>query len=105
MQIGLGGKNAMNEAHEELIPLTAIQFLDAGIWREMGSNEPKPREAFIEALSRLLARWMLTRSQAPEMETLTTFLQNTGLHFEPWTVYARIQSLTPTLLMGDLDNT
>ncbi len=48
MQIGLGGKNA--------IPLTAIQFLDAGIWREMGSNEPKPREAFIEALSRLLAR-------------------------------------------------
>ena len=56
MQIGLGGKNAMNEAHEKLIPLTAIQFLDAGIWREMGSNEPKPREAFIEALSSLLAR-------------------------------------------------
>ena len=25
---------------------------------------------------------MLTRSQAPEMETLTTFLQNSGLHFE-----------------------
>ena len=62
----------MNEAQEELTPLTAVQLLDAAIWREIGSNEPQPQEAFIEALSRLLARWMLTRSQAPELETMTT---------------------------------
>jgi hypothetical protein len=62
----------MNEAQEELTPLTAVQLLDAAIWREIGSDEPQPPEAFIEALSRLLARWMLTRSQAPGLETLTT---------------------------------
>jgi hypothetical protein len=46
----------MNEAQDELKPFTAVQLLDAGIWREIGSNEPQPPEAFIEALSRLLAR-------------------------------------------------
>jgi hypothetical protein len=62
----------MNEAQEELTQLAAVQLLDAAIWPEIGSDEPQPQEAFIEALSRLLARWMFTRSQAPEMETLTT---------------------------------
>jgi hypothetical protein len=62
----------MDEAQDQLTPLTTVQLLDAAIWREIGSDEPQPPEAFIEALSRLLARWMLTRSQAPETETLTT---------------------------------
>jgi hypothetical protein len=61
----------MDKAQDELRPLTTVQLLDAAIWREIGSDEPQPPEAFIEALSRLLARWMLTRSQAPKMETLT----------------------------------
>jgi hypothetical protein len=62
----------MNEAQEELTPLTAFQLLDAAIWREIGADEPQPPEAFTEALFRLLARWMLSRSQAPELETLIT---------------------------------
>jgi hypothetical protein len=61
----------MNEAQNELTPLTAIQLLDAAIWREIGSGQSQAQDAFIEALSRVLARWMLTRSQAPEMEMLT----------------------------------
>jgi hypothetical protein len=35
----------MDEAHEELKPLTSIQLLDAAIWREIGSDEPQTSEA------------------------------------------------------------
>lgn len=73
----------MNEAQDELTPLTAVQLLDAAIWREIASDEPQPPEAFIEALSRLLARWMLTRSQAPEMETLTTLCKTHAYVLNP----------------------
>lgn len=73
----------MNEAQDELIPLAAVQLLDAAIWREIGSNEPQPPEAFTEALSRLLARWMLTRSQAPQMETLTALCKTHAYVLNP----------------------
>jgi hypothetical protein len=46
-------------------------------------SEPQPPEAFVEALSRLLARWMLTRSQAPEMETLTTLCKTHAYVLNP----------------------
>ena len=52
------------------LPLSS--FWIAAIWREINSDQPQPREAFIEALSRVLARWMLSRSQSPELETMTT---------------------------------
>ena len=73
----------MNEAQEELTPLTAVQLLDAAIWREIGSDEPQPHEALIEALCRLLARWMLSRSQAPEMETLITLCKTRSFVVNP----------------------
>jgi hypothetical protein len=73
----------MDEAQHELTPLTSVQLLDAAIWREIGSDEPQPPEAFIEALSRLLARWMLTRSQAPEMQTLATLCKTHDFVSDP----------------------
>jgi hypothetical protein len=73
----------MDETQEELKPLTTVQLLDAAIWREIGSHDPQPPEAFTEALSRLLARWMLTRSQAPEMETLTTLCKTHAYVLNP----------------------
>jgi hypothetical protein len=82
----------MDEAQDELTPLTTVQLLDAAIWREIGADEPQPPEAFIEALSRLLARWMLTRSQAPEMETLTTLCKT------------RAYILNPERFMGETDH-
>jgi hypothetical protein len=82
----------MDEAQDELTPLTTVQLLDAAIWREIGSDKPQPPEAFIEALSRLLARWMLTRSQAPEMETLTTLCKT------------RAYILNPERFMGETDH-
>jgi hypothetical protein len=73
----------MEETQEELKPLTSIQLLDAAIWREIGCGQPQPPEAFTEALSRVLARWMLTRSQAPEMETLTTLCKTHAYVLNP----------------------
>jgi hypothetical protein len=73
----------MDETQEELKPLATVQLLDAAIWREIGSDEPQPPEAFTEALSRLLARWMLTRSQAPETETLTTLCKTRAYILNP----------------------
>jgi hypothetical protein len=73
----------MDEAQEELKRLTSIQLLDAAIWREIGSDEPQSPEAFTDALSRVLARWMLTRSLAPEMETLTTLCKTHAYVLNP----------------------
>ena len=73
----------MEETQEELKPLTTVQLLDAAIWREIDSDEAQPPEAFTEALSRVLARWMLTRSQAPEMQTLTTLCKTHAYVLNP----------------------
>jgi uncharacterized protein YjiS (DUF1127 family) len=73
----------MNEARKELAPLTAVQLLDAAIWREIASHEPQPQEAFVEALSRVLAHWMLTRSQAPEMETMIALCKTRAFVVNP----------------------
>jgi hypothetical protein len=76
----------MNEAQDELIPLSAVQLLDAAIWREIDSDQPQPQEAFIDALSKLLARWMLTRSQAPELDTIVTLCKTRAFVVSPETV-------------------
>jgi hypothetical protein len=36
--------------------------LTLSVWREIGSEEPQPVAAFIEALSQLVGRWLLVRS-------------------------------------------
>jgi len=51
--------------------LTSVELLDAAVWREIGTEDPQPTAAFIEALARLLGRWLLVRSDAPEMDLLT----------------------------------
>ena len=45
--------------------------MDAAVWREIASEEPQPRAAFVEALSALIGRWLLVRSDAPEMDLIT----------------------------------
>ena len=52
----------MNETSAEVQPLTSVELLDAAVWREIGSEEPQPRAAFVEALSALVGRWLLVRS-------------------------------------------
>jgi hypothetical protein len=51
----------MNEENVDALPLTNVELLDAAIWREIGSEEAQPASAFVEALSRLVDRWLLVR--------------------------------------------
>lgn len=62
----------MDKDQDRLAPLSALQLLDAAIWREIDSEEPQPQGALVKALSKVLAHCMLTYSQAPELEALTT---------------------------------
>ena len=61
----------MSEESADARPLTSVELLDAAVWREIGSEEAQSAAAFLEALSRLVGRWLLVRSDAPEMDALT----------------------------------
>ena len=45
-------------------------MLDAAIWKELGAEEVSKSEAFYDALGTRLSRWLLARSQYPEMEAI-----------------------------------
>ena len=68
----------MSEGQVEVTRSTSVQLLDAAIWREIGSEEPQPAPAFLEALSTLLGRWLLVRSAAPEMDAVTVLCKARG---------------------------
>ena len=68
----------MSEESADMRPLTSVELLDAAVWREIGSEEAQPASAFLEALSRLVGRWLLVRSDAPEMDALTVLCKARG---------------------------
>ena len=68
----------MNKESVDARPLTSVELLDAAVWREIGSEEPQPASAFLEALSRLVGRWLLVRSDAPEMDAVTVLCKARG---------------------------
>ena len=59
-------------------PLTSVELLDAAVWREIGTEDPQPPAAFIEALSRLVGRWLLVRSETPDMDAITLICKARG---------------------------
>jgi hypothetical protein len=61
----------MNEVSKEAQPLTSVELLDVALWREIGSEETQLPAAFLDALSAILGRWLLVRSDAPEMDLVT----------------------------------
>jgi hypothetical protein len=68
----------MKEGQAEVTRLTSVQLLDAAIWREIGSEEPQAAQAFTDALARLVGRWLLIRSAAPEMDAVTILCRARG---------------------------
>jgi hypothetical protein len=52
---------------------TSIKMLDTAIWKELGAKEVAESEAFYHALGTLLSRWLLARSEYPEMEAIKLF--------------------------------
>ena len=65
----------MSDELQQTKPLTPVQLLDAALWREIGSEAAQPPTAFLEALSALVGRWLLLRSEAPEMDAITLLCQ------------------------------
>jgi adenylate cyclase len=63
---------------KEVRPLTSVELLDAAVWREIGTEDPQPAPAFLEALSTLLGRWLVVRSTAPEMDAVTVLCRVRG---------------------------
>jgi hypothetical protein len=59
-------------------PLTSVELLDAAVWQEIGTEDPQPASAFIEALASLVARWLLVRSETPEMDAVTLICKTRG---------------------------
>jgi hypothetical protein len=53
-------------------------LLVAAIWREINSAEAQPQAAFLEALSRLVGRWLMVRSDAPGMDVVTVLCKARG---------------------------
>ena len=68
----------MSEGNVDARPLTSVELLDAAVWREIDSAEAQPQAAFLEALSRLVGRWLMVRSDAPEMDAVTVLCKARG---------------------------
>jgi hypothetical protein len=68
----------MNEVSKGARPLTSVELLDAAVWWEIGSEEPQPRAAFVDALATIVGRWLLVRSDAPDMDLMTVMCRARG---------------------------
>jgi hypothetical protein len=55
--------------------LTSIQFIDAALWREVGCSEPQSADVLHQALADAVSRWLLVRSESPEIDTLKFICQ------------------------------
>jgi predicted nuclease of predicted toxin-antitoxin system len=50
--------------------LTSIQLIEAAHWRELGSNEPQSDDVLHQALADAVSRWLLVRSESPDIDAL-----------------------------------
>jgi hypothetical protein len=50
--------------------LTSIQLIEAALWRELGSNEPQSDDVLHQALADAVSRWLLVRSESPDIDAL-----------------------------------
>jgi hypothetical protein len=55
--------------------LTSIQLIDAALWREVGCSEPQSADVLHQALADAVSRWLLVRSESPEIDALKFICQ------------------------------
>jgi hypothetical protein len=68
----------ISEENVDARPLTSVELLDAAVWREINSDEAQPQAAFLDALSHLVSRWLMVRSNAPGMDVVTVLCKARG---------------------------
>jgi len=75
-----GGRRRVDNGDqaEETAPLTPLELLDAALRREIAFEDRQSPAAFLEALSTLVGRWLLIRSEAPEMDAVTVLCKARG---------------------------
>ena len=50
--------------------LTSVQLIEAALWRELGYNEPQSADVLHQALADAVSRWLLIRSESPDIDAL-----------------------------------
>ena len=55
---------------ELMTQLTSVQLIEAALWRELGSNEPQSPDVLRQALADAVSRWLLVRSESPDIDAL-----------------------------------
>jgi len=50
--------------------LSSVQLIEAALWRELGSTEPQSQDVLRQALADAVSRWLLIRSETPEIDAL-----------------------------------
>jgi len=67
----------------------------------VGTEEPQPAQAFLEALSTLLGRWLLIHSTTPEMDAVTVLCRVRGYIYIARHGYANGEVLRQSLAAGN----
>jgi hypothetical protein len=55
--------------------LTSVQLIDAALWRELGCNEAQSADVLHQALADAVTRWLLLKSDSPEIDALKFICQ------------------------------
>jgi len=50
--------------------LSSVQLIKAALWRELASTEPQSQDVLRQALADAVSRWLLIRSETPEIDAL-----------------------------------
>ena len=60
---------------KQMAQLTSVQLIDAALWRELGYNEPQSADVLHQALAAAVTRWLLLKSDSPEIDALKFICQ------------------------------
>ena len=55
--------------------LASVQLIDAALWRELGCNEAQSADVLHQALADAVTRWLLLKSDSPEIDALKFICQ------------------------------
>ena len=50
--------------------LSSVQLIEAALWRELGTTAPQSQDVLRQALADAVSRWLLIRSETPEIDAL-----------------------------------
>ena len=55
--------------------LNSVQLIEAALWRELRCIQPQSADVLCQALADAVSRWLLVRSESPEIDALKFICQ------------------------------